>query len=149
MLAGMYLVISDAQTRHCPNGTVANMSLGASLSWVMNFAARDMVDAGIFLAVAAGNSAEDLRDTSPASEPSVCTAGATDKKDAAAYFSNYGELLDVYAPGVDIQSSYIGEKDATVSRLSLLLHLEPSGSAPRRCSACVDSFAFFSIRIPC
>lgn len=113
----MDFVTNDAQTRNCPNGTVANMSLGSSFSYTVNFAAQAIVEAGVFLAVAAGNSAQDARNTSPASEPSVCTVGAADETDAMAYFSNYGSVVDVYAPGVDVMSSYIGGRGATVSRL--------------------------------
>ena len=112
----MDFVTNDVQTRNCPNGTVANMSLGSSFSYTVNFAAQAIVEAGVFLAVAAGNSAQDARNTSPASEPSVCTVGAADETDTTAYFSNYGSVVDVYAPGVDVVSSYIGGRGSTVSR---------------------------------
>ncbi|KAK6952223.1 hypothetical protein Daesc_006756 [Daldinia eschscholtzii] len=113
VLAGMDFVAKDAKTRNCPKGAVANMSLGSDFSFTVNFAAQALVEAGVFLAVAAGNSARDARDTSPASEPSVCTVGASDKTDAIAYFSNYGSVVDVFAPGVDVVSSFIGGKDVT------------------------------------
>ncbi|KAG4220271.1 hypothetical protein PC116_g31250 [Phytophthora cactorum] len=109
----MDFVAKDAKTRNCPKGVVANMSLGSDFSFTVNFAAQALVEAGVFLAVAAGNSARDARDTSPASEPSVCTVGASDKTDAIAYFSNYGSVVDVFAPGVDVVSSFIGGKDVT------------------------------------
>ncbi|OTB09442.1 hypothetical protein M426DRAFT_256596 [Hypoxylon sp. CI-4A] len=113
VLAGMDFVTGDARTRRCPNGVVSNMSLGGSYSRALNLAAELMVREGIFLAVAIGNSAEDASQTSPASEPSVCTVGASDKSDAAARFSNYGSVLDIYAPGTDIVSTYIGGPAAT------------------------------------
>ena len=34
----------------------------------------------------------------------MITVGASDKSDQQAYFSNYGEGVDLYAPGVDIES---------------------------------------------
>jgi subtilisin family serine protease len=52
------------------------------------------------MAVAAGNSNDDAQFYSPASEPTACTVGATDSNDARASFSNYGSLVDVFAPGV-------------------------------------------------
>lgn len=56
------------------------------------------------MAVAAGNDGIDARYTSPASEPTVCTVGATAKNDSMPYWSNYGSLVDVLAPGANITS---------------------------------------------
>ncbi|RYP56442.1 hypothetical protein DL769_009914 [Monosporascus sp. CRB-8-3] len=111
--AGMNFVTEDAPTRNCTKGSVANMSLGGSFSYTLNFTARAIVEAGVFLAVAAGNDARDAYNDSPASEPSVCTVGASDQTDSMAYFSNFGSIVDIFAPGVDILSSYIGGKTAT------------------------------------
>jgi subtilisin family serine protease len=58
-----------------------------------------MVDNNIFLAVAAGNSNANAANFSPASEPSVCTVGATDSSDRRSTFSNYGSVVDIFAPG--------------------------------------------------
>ncbi|KAK3682937.1 peptidase S8/S53 domain-containing protein [Podospora appendiculata] len=113
VIAGIDFVASDAKTRSCPNGTVANMSLGGSRSTAMNTAAANLVKAGVFLAVAAGNSDDDSYYYSPASEPTVCTVGASDSTDVRAYFSNYGSLVDIFAPGVDVLSSWIGSTNAT------------------------------------
>jgi subtilisin family serine protease len=115
VIAGMDFVTADAPTRSCPNGTVANMSLGGSRSTAINAAAAAMVKAGVFLAVAAGNSNDDSTYYSPASEPTACTVGATDEFDTRAYFSNYGSIVDIFAPGVDVLSSWIGNPTASVS----------------------------------
>lgn len=45
----------------------------------------------------------------------VCTVAAIDSNDKRAYFSNYGSIVDIFAPGVDVESAYIGGKDQTVS----------------------------------
>jgi cerevisin len=58
------------------------------------------------VAIAAGNEVRDARDFSPASEPSVCTVGATDIDDRFAPFSSYGSAIDILAPGVDILSTW-------------------------------------------
>ena len=91
------------------------MSLGGYKSLILNSAARVLVEAGVFLAVAAGNSADDAKYYSPASEDSVCTVGATDDTDNLAWFSNYGKGVDILAPGVDVLSSWIGDTNSTVS----------------------------------
>jgi cerevisin len=49
-----------------------------------------VVENGFFMTVAAGNYAEDAKYESPASEPRVCTVGATTFNDTLAYFSNFG-----------------------------------------------------------
>ncbi|EOO01749.1 putative serine protease protein [Phaeoacremonium minimum UCRPA7] len=89
------------------------MSLGGSSSTSINSAARSMISAGVFLAVAAGNNNANAANYSPASESTVCTVGATDSNDARASFSNYGSVVDIFAPGVDILSSWIGSTTAT------------------------------------
>jgi subtilisin family serine protease len=115
----MEYVVSDAPSRSCPNGVVVNMSLGGSASSSINAAAAAISSAGLFLAVAAGNSARDAATFSPASEPSACTVGATDASDVLAVFSNYGSLVDVLAPGVGIESTWIGGSTNSISGTSM------------------------------
>lgn len=110
----MNFVTNDAATRSCPNGAVANLSLGGGSSAAVNSAARAIIDAGVFLAVAAGNSNDDAKNYSPASEESACTVGATDNADARATYSNYGAVVDIFAPGTGILSAWIGGETATV-----------------------------------
>ena len=101
-------VVQDKDTRGC-NGYTANMSLGGGYSQVSNDAADAMVNSGVFVSVAAGNSNVDAGQTSPASAPLVCTVGATDSNDVRAEFSSYGAVVDIWAPGVDLEStSYEG-----------------------------------------
>lgn len=91
------------------------MSLGGSYSRALNKAAAALVDAGVFLAVAAGNDGDDASDYSPASEESVCTVAAINSNDRRPTWSNYGDVVDIFAPGADITSAYIGSSSATVS----------------------------------
>lgn len=95
-----------------PN-SVLTMSLGGGQSAAVNAAVASTVKAGVTVVVAAGNSNADAKNYSPASEPSAITVGATDSADVRASFSNWGSLLDIFAPGVDILSSWIGGKTAT------------------------------------
>ncbi|KAK4121186.1 serine protease [Parathielavia appendiculata] len=113
VVAGINFVADDAPKRNCPNGTVANMSLGGGYSAAINNAAAALVDAGVFLAVAAGNDNRNAANYSPASEASVCTVGATDSSDRKSSFSNYGSAVDVHAPGSSILSTWIGSSSAT------------------------------------
>jgi subtilisin family serine protease len=82
------------------------MSLGGSKSQAVNDAVASAVDAGVFMAVAAGNEAQDFSNTSPASEPKAFAVGASDSTDTLASFSNYGQTLGIIAPGVDILSTW-------------------------------------------
>jgi subtilisin family serine protease len=47
--------------------------------------------------------------------PNVITVGASTSTDARAGFSNGGTCVDIYAPGVDIESAWIGSPYATYS----------------------------------
>jgi oryzin len=61
----------------------------------------------------AGNEDADASGPSPASVKTAITVGATDANDVRAEFSNFGKLVDVFAPGVDITSAWIGSDTAT------------------------------------
>ncbi|KAJ8113845.1 hypothetical protein ONZ43_g5054 [Nemania bipapillata] len=119
VIAGMDFVVTDAPSRSCPKGVVVNLSLGGELSKAVNDAAASVVSAGHFMAVAAGNSAADASTSSPASEPSVCTVGATDKTDILAAYSNFGALVDVLAPGSEIKSTWPNGQTNTISGTSM------------------------------
>ncbi|KAK8877080.1 Cuticle-degrading protease [Apiospora arundinis] len=119
VIAGMDFVVSDSKGQKCPKGVVVNMSLGGTKSQAVNAAAADIVNAGIFLAVAAGNEAADASTSSPASEESACTVGATTKDDELAEYSNFGKLVDILAPGTDIKSTWPNGKTNTISGTSM------------------------------
>jgi len=84
---------------------VVNLSLGGSADVALDAGVRAMVADGITVVVAAGNSSRDACGTSPARVPSAITVGATSQTDTRASFSNFGQCLDVFAPGVEILSS--------------------------------------------
>ncbi|KAF4631808.1 hypothetical protein G7Y89_g6315 [Cudoniella acicularis] len=93
--------------------SILTMSLGGGYSAAVNSAVASAVSAGVTVTVAAGNSNADAKDYSPASEPSAIAIAAIDSTDARAYFSNFGSLIKVFAPGVDVLSSWIGGTTAT------------------------------------
>jgi subtilisin family serine protease len=108
VIKGIQTVLTDSKTRDCPKGVVINISLGSSdKEWQsVRDVTQEAADAGVFIAVSAGNSFTDAKKFNPASAPGVCTVGATDDKDVMAVFSNYGQPVAVFAPGVDILSTY-------------------------------------------
>jgi oryzin len=97
------------------------MSLGGELSEALNAAAASTIKAGVTVVVAAGNDGADASGYSPASAPDAITVGAIDKTNTRADFSNFGPVLDVFAPGVDVLSAWIGSPDAqnTISGTSM------------------------------
>jgi len=119
VIAGINFVASDSKTRSCPNGAVANMSLGGGKSTAVNSATANVVSAGVFMAVAAGNDGANAQNYSPASEATAFTVGATDSSDAKASFSNYGAVVDAFAPGVSILSTWNNGGTNTISGTSM------------------------------
>lgn len=89
-----------------PAGTpgIVSMSLGGPKSPALNAALEKVNAAGILTVVAAGNSNLDACTVSPASTPSAITVGASTNTDARASFSNFGECVDMFAPGAAITS---------------------------------------------
>jgi cerevisin len=94
-------------------GSAANMSLGGGKSVTLNLAVNAAVDAGIHFAVAAGNDNSDSCKYSPASAEKAVTVGASTLSDERAYFSNFGKCNDIFAPGLNIMSTWTGSKHAT------------------------------------
>lgn len=94
---------------------VFSMSLGGGLNSAMNKVAEDASKDNIVV-VAAGNSNADACRYSPASaKANVITVGSTTSKDERSGFSNYGSCVDIFAPGSNIKSAWIGSNKATKS----------------------------------
>ena len=96
----------DWIAKNNPAGTPAVMSasIGGGFMQSVNDAVQNLYAAGITPVIAAGNSTDDACKYSPSSAPNAITVGATDNTDARAYFSNYGDCVDVFAPGLNIVS---------------------------------------------
>jgi subtilisin family serine protease len=111
----------DWVAENAGESAVANMSLGGSFSQALNDAIAGAVESGVTFAIAAGNEGQDACNVSPGSEPTAITVGATDEDDALASFSNFGECVDILAPGVGITSAWIDGDDAenTISGTSM------------------------------
>jgi subtilisin family serine protease len=103
----------DWVTENADGPSVANMSLGGPKDEALDAAVQKSIDAGITYGIAAGNETSDADGHSPARVKDAITVAASDDQDAQADFSNFGELVDIYAPGVDIVSAFNTSDDAT------------------------------------
>ncbi|KAM3510764.1 hypothetical protein MY11210_005594 [Beauveria gryllotalpidicola] len=104
LIAAWEFIVDDAAQRDCPKGVVVSASLGGDKSRSLNDAADNLVDHGIFMAVAAGNDNQDAENISPASASKVCTVGGTNWDDSRYQYSNYGRAIDINAPAVNVLS---------------------------------------------
>jgi len=113
VVGGIEWTASEASSRGKPS--LANMSLGGGKSAILDGAVAAAVRAGITFAVAAGNSNGDACFFSPAAEPLAITVAATtivqepngEEKDLRSTFSNYGQCVDIAAPGELIKAAWI------------------------------------------
>ncbi|WP_029480807.1 S8 family peptidase [Deinococcus marmoris] len=92
---------------------VANMSLGGGFSQAVNDAVNNAAARDLVMVVAGGNENQNACNVSPASAANAITVGATTNTDARASYSNYGSCLDLFAPGSNITSTWIGSNTAT------------------------------------
>lgn len=101
--------------------SVANMSLGGGKSATVDDAVKALVQTGVTVVVAAGNSNTDACTQSPAGSPHAITVGATTRNDVRSSFSNFGSCVDIFAPGSDITAPWIGSSTAinTISGTSM------------------------------
>jgi subtilisin family serine protease len=125
---------------HSDEIDVINLSLGAYYpSWYLGIfgaagqgAVTDLVnDHGVVAVAAAGNDHKDARNFVPARTPEAitvsamadsdgkCGGGGGTEDDTFATFSNYGKVIDLAAPGVDIISTYKGGDYALMSGTSM------------------------------
>jgi subtilisin family serine protease len=81
------------------------MSLGGNTDPALDRAVARSIASGVTYTVAAGNDNVNASGQSPADVPTAITVGAVDWADRRASFSNYGKLVDLFAPGVAIRSA--------------------------------------------
>ncbi|KAF8750108.1 peptidase [Rhizoctonia solani] len=92
--------------------SVISMSLGGGVSRALDNAVTTAVRSGMHVVVAAGNEAADASTSSPARAPAVITVGASNINDQVASFSNFGQGVDIFAPGEQVISTFIGSTTA-------------------------------------
>jgi len=118
LLTAGEFIIADAQRRQ-KNGTrrvVINLSLGGPPSTLLDMMVQTFVRAGMVVAAAAGNDANDYPQSPDACDYSpsrlgrnnqIMTIGSSDANDERTFWSNYGECVSAMTPGDNILSLWI------------------------------------------
>ncbi|UUU30124.1 S8 family serine peptidase [Streptomyces sp. CA-210063] len=89
---------------------VINMSLGGSgaCTTATQTAINSAVNRGTTVVVAAGNSNANAANYSPASCANVISVAATNRAGSRSYYSNFGSVVDIAAPGGDTRTTASG-----------------------------------------
>ncbi|MER8153851.1 S8 family peptidase [Streptomyces sp. NPDC094472] len=103
----------DWVTENHEGPSVANMSLGGTPDEALDAAVQKAIDSGVTFAVAAGNESSDASQSSPARVKDAITVASSTDQDEQSDFSNYGDVVDIFAPGSDITSDWNTDDDAT------------------------------------
>lgn len=117
IILAMYEVMK--RCLHKDKKCVVNMSLGGKYQQIYNDIINDMMLHNIIVVVAAGNSRQDACNYTPAAAYLAVTVGATNIKDERAHFSNFGNCVNIYAPGKKIYSSFKGDSYKYLSGTSM------------------------------
>ena len=94
---------------------VANMSLGGGASNALDSAVRNSIAAGVTYSIAAGNSNTNAANSSPARVGEAITVGSSTRTDVRSSFSNFGSVVDIFAPGSSILSTWRTSDTATAT----------------------------------
>ncbi|KAI9167975.1 Alkaline proteinase [Paramyrothecium foliicola] len=119
ILAGFNWAVNDIVTKNRQSRSVINLSLGGAASQTWTSAIQAAYTQGVLSVAAAGNGDRltgrpvPVSTVSPANAPNALTVGAVDRNLRLASFTNYGAGVDIHAPGVAVQSSWIGSNTAT------------------------------------
>ncbi|CAE6447495.1 unnamed protein product [Rhizoctonia solani] len=110
IVSGIQFAMQSAASSGRPS--VISMSLGGGVSRALDQAVTAATQQGIHAVVAAGNEAADANTSSPARAPAAITVGASNINDQVASFSNFGKGVDIFAPGEQVISTFIGSTTA-------------------------------------
>ncbi|MFE9406939.1 S8 family serine peptidase [Streptomyces sp. NPDC006530] len=103
----------DWVTKNHKGPSVANLSLGGTADPALDAAVQKAIASGITFGVAAGNESADAGNGSPSRVKEAITVASSTKDDQQSGFSNFGSVVDLYAPGSDITSDWNTSDTAT------------------------------------
>jgi subtilisin family serine protease len=106
--SGVIAGIDYVRAQHGVTGgpSVMSMSLGGGASSTVDNAVNNCINAGVTAVVAAGNDNANAGNYSPARVANALTIGSSTNTDARSSFSNYGSVVDLFAPGSSIYSTW-------------------------------------------
>jgi len=148
--SGVIAGVEWAISHHQPGvKAVANMSLGGGASPALDTAVNKLINDGVTVVVAAGNSSANACNFSPARAPSAITVAASTSNDQFASYSNFGSCVDIIAPGSSITSAWIGKNNISIKTISGTSMAAPhvAGAKARELSAAVGTYAISTTRI--
>ncbi|MFJ7070926.1 S8 family serine peptidase [Streptomyces sp. NPDC101115] len=96
----------DWVTQNHQGPSVANMSLGGGADPALDDAVKKAIASGVTFGVAAGNESSDAGQGSPSRVTEAITVASSTKDDEQSGFSNFGSVVDLYAPGSEITSAW-------------------------------------------
>lgn len=111
IVSGFTWAANDIVAKNRTAKSAINLSLDAPYTASLNQAVDAASGCGVLSIVASGNQFSNASDFSPASAATAITVGAIDADWAVADYSNWGEAVDIFAPGSDITSAWSGNDD--------------------------------------
>lgn len=113
IIAGINYVVQNSKSTGKPS--IASLSLGGDVSPALDKAVQLAIETGVHFVVAAGNENKDAGSSSPARVEEAITVGASTINDQRAVFSNYGSVVDIFAPGMNITSTSYKDDTSSLS----------------------------------
>lgn len=103
-------------TANAVKPAVANMSIAGGANTTVDTAVNNLANAGVFVATASSGNA---CNSSPSRAANAYAVASSDITDKAASFAGYGSCVKLYAPGVNIPSTWLSGGVNTISGDSL------------------------------
>ncbi|KAH9886337.1 oryzin precursor [Xylariomycetidae sp. FL2044] len=112
-LDGFHWAMQDIAAHDRANKSVVSASIGGPRMEAINLALEEAYKKGVVSVVAAGNYRLDASLFSPASAPYAVTVGAMTPNRTLAKFTDFGPVVDIFAPGVHVKSLFNSNDTAT------------------------------------
>ncbi|KAI0376245.1 oryzin precursor [Hypomontagnella monticulosa] len=113
LLDGLHWAVANITAEKREQASVISISVGGELRKAVNRAVHEAYLKGVLIVVAAGNLDSDASGFSPASAPNAITVGSIGPDRSRSTYSNWGDLVDIFAPGEDVLSAWIESDEST------------------------------------